>query len=123
MCLDQFYARRVDLGHLQRSCDTTCLPGDTGGCKTDLAGSVVVDRGALDHSPDRVTVVDGVGEALEDDDRDTIATQGSLGFDIEGATGAQGLAATSNNEFIVVAKSSATELTLVRINTDDSWLD
>lgn len=37
-------------------------------------------------------------------------------LDIAGATGAQTVAASSNAEFIVVANSSATERTLVRIN-------
>lgn len=37
-------------------------------------------------------------------------------LDIAGATGAQGVAASSNKEFVVVADSTATEQTLVRIN-------
>ncbi len=37
-------------------------------------------------------------------------------LDIAGATGAQGVATSSNKEFVVVADSSATEETLVRIN-------
>ncbi len=44
-------------------------------------------------------------------------------LDISGATGAQGVATSSNAEFLVVAPSGATEETLVRINTDKSWLD
>lgn len=37
-------------------------------------------------------------------------------LDLSGATGAQGVAASSNKEFVVVAESSATEETLVRFN-------
>ena len=37
-------------------------------------------------------------------------------LDLSGATGAQTVAAASNNEFIVVANSGADEWTLVRIN-------
>jgi hypothetical protein len=37
-------------------------------------------------------------------------------LDLAGATGAQGVAASSNKEFVVVADSSATEPTLVRFN-------
>lgn len=39
-------------------------------------------------------------------------------LDISGATGAQGVAASSNKEFVVYADSAATEPTLVRINSD-----
>ena len=39
-------------------------------------------------------------------------------LDVAGATGAQGVAASSNKEFVVVRKSSATQPTLVRINQD-----
>lgn len=38
-------------------------------------------------------------------------------LDVSGATGAQTVAASSNKEFVVVAESSATEETLVRVNT------
>lgn len=43
-------------------------------------------------------------------------------LDIAGATGAQGVAASSNVEFVVVANSSATEETLVRISGPAHWL-
>lgn len=43
-------------------------------------------------------------------------------LDIAGATGAQGVAAASNNEFVVVATSTATEETLVTFNAAKSWL-
>ena len=41
-------------------------------------------------------------------------------LDIEGATGAQGVAASSNKEFVVVAPSTAADETLVRINVGKS---
>jgi hypothetical protein len=37
-------------------------------------------------------------------------------LDLAGTSGAQGVAASSNKEFVVVADSSATEETLVRVN-------
>jgi hypothetical protein len=39
-------------------------------------------------------------------------------LDIAGSTGAQGVTTSSNKEFVVARESSATELTLVRINAD-----
>lgn len=47
---------------------------------------------------------------------DANARQMGATLDLAGATGAQGVAASSNKEFVVVAPSSATEETLVRIN-------
>jgi methionine aminopeptidase len=44
-------------------------------------------------------------------------------LDISGATGAQTVATSSNADFLVVADSSATEPTLVRINTGEHWLN
>jgi hypothetical protein len=43
-------------------------------------------------------------------------------LDIAGATGAQGVAASSNKDVVVVADSSASEETLVTINADAHWL-
>lgn len=40
-------------------------------------------------------------------------------LDVSGATGAMTVAASSNADFIVVAESSATEPTLVRVNTGE----
>lgn len=42
-------------------------------------------------------------------------------LDIAGATGAQTVAASSGNEFMVVADSAADELTYVMINHGDHW--
>jgi hypothetical protein len=47
---------------------------------------------------------------------DTNARVKGATLDISGATGAQGVAASSNKEFVVVAPSTATEETLVRVN-------
>ena len=42
-------------------------------------------------------------------------------LDLSGATGAQAVAASSNKEFVVVAPSSASEETLVRINVGKAF--
>lgn len=42
-------------------------------------------------------------------------------LDIAGATGAQGVAASTNKEFVVVADSTASQETLVKINADAHW--
>ncbi len=42
-------------------------------------------------------------------------------LDIAGATGAQGVAASSNKEFVVTDEKLASEETLVRINTGKHW--
>jgi len=44
-------------------------------------------------------------------------------LDIRGATGAQGVTSATNREFIVVAESSATQKTLVRVNTGKHFLN
>lgn len=44
-------------------------------------------------------------------------------LDIAGATGAMTVAANSNADLLVVANSTATEETLVRINTGEHWLN
>jgi hypothetical protein len=48
-------------------------------------------------------------------------SQGDL-LDISGATGAQTVAAASNNEFVVVDNSTASEPTLVMINPAKNWI-
>lgn len=50
--------------------------------------------------------------AVEDDNARLVGAT----LDLTGATGAQGVTTSSNKEFVVVAESSATEETLVRIN-------
>lgn len=60
-------------------------------------------------------------EVITDDDAvygvsDANARVVGATLDLAGATGAQAVAASSNKEFVVVADSSATEETLVRIN-------
>ena len=44
-------------------------------------------------------------------------------LDISGTTGAMTISASSNVDLIVVAESTATEETLVRIATGEHWLD
>ena len=44
-------------------------------------------------------------------------------LDISGATGAQGVATSSNKEFVVIAESSATEPTLVMFNTGKHFMN
>lgn len=61
-------------------------------------------------------------EVITDDDAvyevdDANARVVGATLDLSGATGAQTVGASSNKEFIVVAPSSATEPTLVRVNT------
>ncbi len=53
---------------------------------------------------------------------DANAREQGATLDISGTTGAQGVAASSNAEFIVVAKSSATEETLVTFATTKHWI-
>lgn len=60
-------------------------------------------------------------EVITDDDAvysvtDANARLVGATLDIAGATGAQGVAASSNKEFVVVAESSASEPTVVRVN-------
>lgn len=82
---------------------------------------VCLDTGARVDSTTDVTFISdkdavyGVADA-------NARVQGAL-LDIAGTTGAQGVAAASNNEFIVAAPSSATEETLVMINTAKHWTD
>lgn len=82
--------------------------GDTG-----LYG-VALDTGARVDSTTDITFI-------SDEDAvyavaDANARVDGAPLDLAGATGAQGVAAASGKEFVVVAPSSATEETLVRIN-------
>ena len=75
---------------------------------------VCLDTGArVDSTTDVTFIADsdavyGVADA-------NARVQGAT-LDIAGATGAQGVATSSNKEFVVVAPSAATEETLVRFN-------
>lgn len=82
---------------------------------TNLLGVLLETKAARDSTTRHEVCVDedmvyGVTDANARKIGDTL--------DIRGATGAQGVAASSNREFVVVADSSATEETLVRINQD-----
>lgn len=93
-------ARRVDLG----------ATGDT-----NFVG--VVQSATQAGTADTTTL-----EAVTDDDAvysvvDNNARNNGDTLDIAGATGAQGVAASSNKEFVVVADSTATQPTLVKFNT------
>ncbi len=82
---------------------------------TNLLGVLQETKAALDSTTRHEVVIDedavyGVTDANARSIGDTL--------DLRGATGAQGVAASSNREFVVVRASSATEETLVRINQD-----
>jgi hypothetical protein len=80
---------------------------------TNLLG-VALETQAGTDSTTRIKVVtdaDAVYGVIDNNARLKGAT-----LDLAGATGAQGVAASTNKEFVVVAESSATEETLVRIN-------
>jgi hypothetical protein len=68
---------------------------------------------------DRVSVITDKDAVYRVADANARAMGVSL--DIAGATGAQGVAASSNKEFVVVADSGADEPTLVKINEDATW--
>jgi hypothetical protein len=75
---------------------------------------VCLDTGARTDSTTDVTFIrdaDAVYGVADANARVSGAT-----LDIAGATGAQGVATSSNKEFVVVAPSSATQETLVRFN-------
>jgi len=65
-----------------------------------------------------ITDFDAVYSVVDNNARAIGAT-----LDISGATGAQTVTTTSNADFLVVADSSATEPTLVRVNTGEHWLN
>ena len=62
-------------------------------------------------------------DAVYADDNDTVARQPGALLDISGATGAQTLAASSNNEFVVVQrKTQSSEETLVQFTAPTHYL-
>ena len=89
---------QVDLG---ATADTTLL----GACQQTAAGTTGVTKFEV------ITDADAVYGVTDANTREEGAT-----LDLTGATGAQGVTTSSNKEFVVVAKSSATQETLVRIN-------
>lgn len=80
---------------------------------TNLVG-VILETAAGTDSTTRYKVItdaDAVYRVTDNNARLVGAT-----LDIAGATGAQAVATSSNKEFVVVAESTATQPTLVRIN-------
>lgn len=80
---------------------------------TNLLG-VCLDTGARTDSTTDVYVITDADAVYAVADANARVLGATL--DIAGATGAQGVAASSNKEFVVVAPSTAADETLVRIN-------
>ncbi len=81
---------------------------------TNLVGVVLATVSGLTVGVDRVEVItdsDAVYRVADANARSIGAT-----LDLAGASGAQGVAASSNKEFVVEADSGADEPTLVRFN-------
>lgn len=76
-----------------------------------IAGTTAVTKVRAYANPDVVLSVTDANARLA----------GAL-LDVAGATGAQSVAASSNNEFICTRDSAATELTLVGINPGEHYL-
>lgn len=75
---------------------------------------VCLDTGARTDSTSDVTFIADADAVYGVTDANARVAGATL--DIAGATGAQGVAASTNKEFVVVAPSSATQETLVRFN-------
>ena len=58
---------------------------DAGGGEAGFSGAVVVEGSGFDDGPDVVTFADGVFEALEEDDAETVGKDGAAGVGIVGA--------------------------------------
>lgn len=80
---------------------------------TNLLG-VCLDTAARTDSTTDVYVITDADAVYAVSDANARVKGATL--DISGATGAQGVATSSNKEFVVVAPSTATEETLVRVN-------
>jgi hypothetical protein len=81
---------------------------------TNLVGVVLATLSGLVPGTDRIAVItdpDAVYRVVDNNARSIGAT-----LDLAGASGAQGVAASSNKEFVVEADSGADEPTLVRVN-------
>lgn len=80
---------------------------------TNLVGVCLATYSAVDSTTDIrfIADADAVYGVVDNNARKKGDT-----LDLAGTTGAQGVATSSNKEFVVVAPSSATEETLVRIN-------
>jgi hypothetical protein len=80
---------------------------------TNLLG-VCLDTAARTDSTTDVYVITDADAVYAVSDANARVKGATL--DLSGATGAQGVATSSNKEFVVVAPSTATEETLVRVN-------
>lgn len=80
---------------------------------TNLLGVILETQAGVDSTTKArvITDADAVYGVTDANARVKGAT-----LDLSGSTGAQGVTTSSNKEFVVVAASSATEETLVRIN-------
>ena len=81
--LEQADRTGVDAGDGEGLFDHVGVTVDARGEVADLAGAVVVDGRALDHSEDRIAVVDGILEAAQGDDARTTGEHGARRVDIE----------------------------------------
>lgn len=97
-----------DLVNLEAGEVDLLATGDTNGIGVVLETKTGVD------STTEIKVISDVDAVYAVDDANARLKGATL--DVAGATGAQGVAASSNKEFVVVAPSSATEPTLVRFN-------
>lgn len=87
---------------------------------TAFVGAAVETVAGTD-STTRIRVITDQDAVYAVDDANARAIGATL--DISGTTGAMTVAASSNADLLVVADSSATEPTLVRINTGEHWLN
>jgi hypothetical protein len=83
-----------------------------------LAGVVLETKAGVDSTTKIKCIVDddAVYSVVDNNARAIGAT-----LDITGATGAQGVTTSTNKDLLVVANSSATEPTLVKINPAHHW--
>lgn len=108
LCKDTETLTRGDLANLESGEIDLAAAGDT-----NLVGAIQQTAAGTDSTTyfEVITDVDAVYSVVDNNARVVGAT-----LDITGATGAQGVTTSSGKEFVVVAPSSATEPTLVKIN-------
>ena len=76
---------RIDVGKRLGEGDDFGVAVDAGGSEAGFSAAVIVEGGALDDSPDVVALPDGVFEALEENDAESIGEDGAAGVGIVGA--------------------------------------
>ena len=108
VCKDTETLHSGDIANLESGEIDLAATGDT-----NLLGAIQNTAEGVDSTTKFDVIVDddAVYGVVDNNARKKGAT-----LDITGATGAQGLAASENKEFVVVADSLATEETLVRFN-------